>query len=159
MFFHDPLGGGVIMAKAIDPETNPKRYCAIPECGKPLAAYNKGDTCFHHPVQMESDSPVLDVPVIPPYARILLITVCEFFKISLEVLLGFDRNRELILARQIAMYLLSCDGKFEKKEIAWIFNRPTGRVNYPLIRVQYLIQTEPLVAEQIRQIRAVAAKI
>ncbi len=136
----------------IDPETAPKKCCVI--CGSQLAAYNKGNRCFHHPAEMEADladgHPARD---IPGGAQKLLLAVCDYFKISLPVLRGTSLNRELTHARQIAMYLLLHDGKLDKKEIGWIFHRHGNKIYYPLERIRYLVQTDSSVAEQIQQIR------
>ena len=90
-----------------------------------------------------------------PSADIIIEEVCKFYDIENEALRGQGRTKDIVLARQIAMYEMRRMTNLSLKEIGKEFEgRDHATVMHSIDRVEKLMKTKPEVAEIIKDINA-----
>ena len=90
-----------------------------------------------------------------PSADVIIEEVCKFYDIENEALRGQGRTKDIVLARQIAMYEMRRMTNLSLKEIGKEFEgRDHATVMHSIDRVEKLMKTKPEVAEIIKDLNA-----
>jgi chromosomal replication initiator protein len=80
--------------------------------------------------------------------------VCEYFEISLDMVKSKTRKREIVQARQIAMYLIKRSGKYSLKAVGAFFGgRDHSTVIYACQTVEDLMETDKKFKAYVRDIQ------
>jgi chromosomal replication initiation ATPase DnaA len=139
---------------------NPNRRCRI--CKKGLSIYNKTGICFHGHKKKENQPKFISVKVQEkPDADKIVQYVSEEFDVILEEIFNHQREGNLNLARQIAMYLVFNDAEWiDKKKrcksilsTAEYFLRDHKTIFTNLKRLEKKMENNPTLMEKIMGIR------
>ena len=146
-----------------DPETVSKRYCRL--CGHKLAERNEGGTCFRHLAddvaqekKMKNGRGIRDiVAAINQWdtdVQSLLMAVCAVWRVSLSEILGSQHRPKIIEARNVAIFMLIDRDGMAKSDVAEIFQRSKGGLDYSLARIRAAWETDaiPDLKEKVRQV-------
>ncbi len=81
-------------------------------------------------------------PIKVKDAHRVLTVVCKHFNVSIEDVKGVTRKRELVIPRQICMYILAVHSELSLKRIGLIFNRDHSTALYGRDTVIDLMDTD-----------------
>ncbi len=88
-----------------------------------------------------------------PSADVIIEEVCKYYNIDDNALRGQGRTKDIVLARQIAMYLIRNILNISLKEVGREFQgRDHTTVMHSIERVEYLIKTKAEIAEVIKDL-------
>lgn len=94
----------------------------------------------------------VDEPEIDP--RTVQLEVCKLFNLNLEDITGPGRSRELVLARQVAMYLARHLTTFSLPSIGRAFGKDHSTVIHACNKVAQLLVTDGRIASAVQEITA-----
>lgn len=140
-----------------------ERHCVI--CNNILSVSNTSDRCRRHVLE-ERERPLFRV-ITPTKvctkksvrAEIntpekVLETIANFYGVSQQDVLGKCRQKELVWARQVLMYLLRTELKMSLLKIASLLNRDHTTIMHGCDQIANRIKTNPGIVKTIEAIRS-----